>query len=710
MNGPTVPSVCAYCGLPTPRYWWGRDAADEPAYCCYGCRFAASVSGAGDAGAESRWMFTRLALAIFCTMNVMAFTMAIWSGDVYEADDSTLSQSLTSIFRYLSLFFALPVFYALGLPLLENAWHSLRRGIANIDVLLIAGVGASFVYSVYSVLREEGPIYFEVGCTVLLLVTLGRWLEATGKARASHSLDALEKLLPETVCILEGGREIEIPLRDVAIGACVRVRAGERIPCDGVLLGQAGHVDEQLLTGESAARTKEPGDALHAGTLNLDADLRLRVTHRPEDGTLGRLVRLVRQAREARGHYEQVADRLARAFLPLVVALALAATLYHGLATEWTAGILAGLSVVLIACPCALGIATPLAMWTALGQAARHRVLFRGGDTLERLARVQQICFDKTGTLTTGMPTVQAFVVASGEDADACRRWASTLGSASRHVHARALVRFLDVPGHDVFDAVQTVPGRGLCVRDSHAGPIALGSERWMQELGAALPADLQRTLDDAHARGLSTVCLAWGGTVRAVAALAQEWRPETGAALASLQAKGLGLTILTGDPNPHAGAGLPAEVTIHRGLLPEDKLRRLHEMRDAGSRVAMVGDGINDSPALAASDVGIALGCGADISRDAADVCLLDDDLRKIPWTIDLAQRTVRIIQQNLFWAFAYNIVGIALACLGKLNPVLAALAMTLSSFFVVVNSLRLRADGDPLTPTPPLAEARRP
>lgn len=698
MNSATA-ATCAYCGLPAPRSWWGGQAhAAGPVYCCSGCRFAANVTDASTgARADSRGMFTRLALAIFCTMNVMAFTMALWSSDIYGADDSQLAHSLHGIFRYLSLLFAIPVLYALGLPLLENAWDSLRRGTANIDVLLVAGVGASYLVSAYSVFRDDGPIYFEVGCMVLVLVTLGRWLEATGKARASQSLQTLEKLLPEMACAVVDGREIMLPLRDITVGATLHVRAGERIPCDGILLNQPAHVDEQLLTGESAVRTKEPGDKLHAGTLNLDGDVFCHVSVWPEDGALARLVRLVRQAQQAKGPFEQTADRLARWFLPLVAVCALGAATYHGLTQDGGSGVLAGLSVVLIACPCALGIATPLAMATALGQAAQNRVLFQGGEALERLARVQHVCFDKTGTLTTAVPIVKQILVEAGEDRALCSQRAAMLASASRHVHASAIVSFLRQAGvtDQATSHVQTFPGRGLSMQDgAHAplapppqgegGRIALGSERWMRELGMDIPDDLRCAL---HADG-ALVCLGWAGRVRCVFLLTEEWRPETNDVLSELKNEGFGVTILTGDVNLRT---VPWD--MRTGLLPEDKLRYLEELRSQGKTVAMVGDGINDAPALAASDVGIAMGCGADVARDAAGICLLDNDLRKILWSIRLAGQTVAIMRQNLFWAFVYNIVGIALASMGKLNPVLAALAMTLSSLFVLGNSLRLHA-----------------
>ncbi|HZZ76887.1 MAG TPA: HAD-IC family P-type ATPase, partial [Gemmataceae bacterium] len=533
--------ACAYCGLPAPRSWWDGPAAG-PSYCCYGCRFAANVVDADGARPESRRMFTRLGLAIFCTMNVMAFTMALWSSDVYEDESTTTAQLLSGIFRYLSMLFSFPVYYALGLPLLENAWDSLKRGIANIDILLVIGVGASYAVSAFSVLRDDGPIYFEVGCTVLVLVTLGRWLEATCRSRASHALDALEKLQPERVRVVVAEGEVERSLREVVAGDRLRVLAGERIACDGRLEHGPVHIDEQLLTGESAVRCKERGDPLFAGTLNVDGNLVMTVTAAAADGTLARLVRMVRQARATRGRFEQLADRVSRWFLPAVIVVSLGAGVYHGVARDAMTGVLVGMSVVLIACPCALGIATPLAMWVALNHAARQRILIQGGDVLERLARVDQVCFDKTGTLTTGTPGV-------GQAAFADARHlaeAATLAAASRHVYAVAIARQLGMHAESTAQ-IATVAGRGVRADDSGA---MLGSETWMAEAGVTIPSELRQTLDGARRDGNAVVCFASQGCLRGVFVLVEDWRPELDDALAQLQAENVKLSILSGDPN----------------------------------------------------------------------------------------------------------------------------------------------------------------
>ncbi len=690
MNPTPEPISCDYCGLPVAPAWFGAShAQDEKQYCCYGCRFAAQVTGATGEQGQARGMLLRVGFAIFFAMNVMAFTMVLWTTDVYDPSSETSSQFaniLFSIFRYLTMLFAVPVLVLLGEPLLEASLENLGRGVLSTDLLLLAGVLASFVLSSIHVLREDGPVYFEVGCVILILVTLGRWLEATMKHKATETLEALEKLLPATVRRCETEQTVEVALAKVAIGDLIHVLAGERIPCDGTVERHAVHVDEKILTGESEPRTREIGEAVKAGTLNLDGDLFLRVSARPEEGALARLVHIVRQARQSKSEYERLADRVSRVFLPVVMLLALSATVYHGVFTSWDRGILHGMAVMLIACPCALGIATPLTLWQALALAAQHGVLFRHSDDVERLARIDALAFDKTGTLTTGISQVQNVVVATGQSNPELVETACRLAKSSTHVHSRAIASLAPSAMHSVKnERVRTVPGRGLVEGEQSGQPIYLGSARWMRENNLS---------NDLSANGTGTrVYLGWEGRVRGVFVLSEQARPEAKEALTELRKRGLELTLLTGDLQAHADAlGANLGIGVRAELMPEEKWDILKQLREQGKHVAMVGDGINDAPALAASDVGIAMGCGADLARDSAGICLLENNLLRLPWIIDLSRATVRVLRQNLFWTFAYNAVGIGLALAGMLNPVFAAIAMVGSSVFVLTNAVRLR------------------
>jgi heavy metal translocating P-type ATPase len=686
MKTETVPDCCAYCGLPLAG---GRSSPPAAAYCCFGCRFAAEVTGAHGEEGAANWALTRLGVAIFFTMNVMVFTMALWVQDADGTDGTLLA--LRGVFRHLALVFALPVLLLLGVQLLDNAWDGLRRGVLTADWLLLAGVAAAYLYSVVSVVRDRGPVYFEVGCMVLVLVTLGRWLEATGRLKAGAAIEALHRLLPETVRRLrpggDGADEDIIPLEQLGVGDRLRVLAGERIPCDGVLLGHAATVDEQVLTGESRPAVKEPGDRVLGGALNLDGVLLLEATAPPRGGALARLIELVRTARLTRGRFERLADRMAAVFLPAVVLLALAAFAWHAAWRGLDEGILTGLAVLLIACPCALGLATPMAVWTALGRAAGAGVLFRNGEALERLAAVRAVRLDKTGTLTTGTPLLSQCAAADSERPEVLRR-AAWLAGSSTHAHSRAIA---GLAAGEAASNSRNLPGRGVTAT-SGSESVWLGSPRLMEEAGLVCSGDLQAVLDEALRSGEALTCVGWGGRVRGLFVFREEFRPQTVVALGRLRDLGLDVGVLTGD-HPARGAALEQElgVPVTAGLLPEDKVAAVTQARHSIGPVAMVGDGINDAPALAVADAGVALGCGADLARDAAPVCLPGDDLARLPWAIELARRTVRVIRQNLLWAFAYNGIGVGLACAGLLNPILAALAMVGSSLLVVGNSLRL-------------------
>jgi heavy metal translocating P-type ATPase len=701
---------CAYCDLPLPPMRWGAPESG-PRFCCFGCRFAAEVTRSRGEEGAANWALTRLGAAIFLTLNVLVFTMALWTPDFYGEDEaSALAASLHDLFRYTSLVFALPVLFLLGGPLLNSAWQTLREGRLATDMLLVVGVVASYLYSAVSVVRGQGPVYFEVGCAVLVLVTLGRWLEATGKLRTTAALEALHRLLPNSARLVASEGERSIPLAEVQPGDVVRVLPGERIPCDGRVRGNSASVDEQVLTGESQPVLRETGDPVLAGSLNLDGDLLVEAMAVCAATALQRMIELVRKARQAKGHHERLADRLAAWFLPAVALVAVIAFVWHGQRHGLDRGVLVGLAVLLIACPCALGLATPLALWAALGRAAGAQVLFRNGEALERLAEVRAVRLDKTGTLTTGEPVVAQFTIARGENRGTVLELASALASASTHAHCRAIRDYaaseaIAAGTTEEITKAHTLPGRGVrgC-RVADGAIVYLGSPRWLGEMGLRCPPELSSAINDACRDEQTLTCLGWEGTLRAMFTLREQLRPEAGQAIALLRDQGLDVAVLTGDHASRAQV-LAKElgIAVEAELLPEGKVDAVTRSCQEFGSVAMVGDGINDAPALAASDVGVAMGCGADVSRESASVCLLSNDLTRLPWAIALARRTVRVIRGNLFWAFAYNLIGVGFACTGRLNPVLASLAMVLSSLFILSNSLRLA--GQELTQEAPPA-----
>lgn len=688
--------------LPPPPVVERESASNSSTFACPACHITSAAVEAEAASGQSRRDLLRLGLAIFFAMNVMVFTMAMWSRNIYVdmAETDPIAGSLYGLFRYLALLFSIPVLFLLGGPILSRVWQALSHGRITTDLLILLGVAAAYLYSVVTVVRSEGHVYFEVGCMVLIFVSIGRWLEASGKHKTVASLDALAKLLPDMVRRVRGTSIEQVNRNEVAVDDVLQVLPGERFAIDGTLLEGTAEVDEQILTGESRTTTKNAGDTVFSGTHNLDGDLRVKVTAAAGQETVSRMLKLVRQARDAKGRHARLADRVAAWFVPAVFLLAIATAVGHGMESGFDVGMLAGLSVVLIACPCALGLATPMAVWTALGRAAQVGVLFRSGQTLEDLAAVRAVRFDKTGTLTSGEPRVAEFIALDDGDANHDALCAAmALAQLSSHGLSQAICREVgDIDGSDIDAAVElteveTRPGKGIVARMKDGSElVSLGSRRLMDECGFDFDTALAASVAQAGADHAPLSCIGWGGKVRGVFIFEEELRPQATSALARCQELNLDAAVLTGDHRLRAAEvegqlGVP----VAAELLPEDKVAEIESAKKMFGSVAMVGDGLNDAPALAAADVGIAMGCGADLSRESADVCLLSDELNRFGWAVELARQTVHIIRQNLFWAFAYNAVGIGFAVTGKLNPVWAALAMALSSFFVVSNSLRL-------------------
>lgn len=680
-------AACHYCGLPTHFA-----AGAEPVYCCYGCRFAEHVTGAQGVEGANRATLARLGIAIFFTMNVIAFSMALWVQDHDGVRNDALAQSLWGMLRYLCLLFSLPVVFLLGGPLLDSALENLAARRITMDALLVVGVFASLVYSVLSAITDQGHVYFEVTCAILVLVTLGKWLEAEGKRKTTEALEGLSRLLPEKVRVLRADQELEIPATAVVTGDRIHTLAGEIIATDGTVVRGSSAVDQQVLTGESAPALKRVGDDVLGGTLCLDGDLVIEATTTLRGGSLQRLIDLVRQAARSKGRYERLADRVSALFVPAVMVIAAGTCIYHSLYTDVGFGIRAALGVLVIACPCALGLATPMATWAAMGNAARHQVVFQNALALEKLAEVRAIRFDKTGTLTSGQAALLEYSATASDPEMALAR---ELACCSVHPLAVAVAENLTVSvGYPpVIVQTRTVAGLGIEGQTTRGVTARLGSLRFLEEGGFMLQdPSLGTAYQAAKDKGHSVVCFGHANLVKAVFVCSESLREESKPVIASLRAGGYDLGVLTGD---HAARGVrlaqELEVRVIAELFPEGKVAAIDEARQALGPVAMVGDGVNDAPALARADVGIALGCGTDLTRSTADVCLLSSDLRRLPWTLVLARRTVRVIRENLVWAFSYNILAIGIAVTGRLNPVIAAVAMLVSSFLVVGNSLRL-------------------
>jgi len=693
----TVP--CTYCELPVRL---ARKPTDHetvpsgPVYCCYGCRFAADITQARGEHGHATLILTRLGLSIFLSMSVMIFSLYLYSREAYftDADEaSNTANALTELMRYASLMFTAPVFILLGFPLIESSIEQWKRGVASTDALVVLGVGAAFVFSVHNTFNNGAHTYFETVCMVLVLVTLGRWLEATAKLRASDAAKSLSGLLPPTVEVWRDGQRATIHTDSLGVSDRFFIPAGQRIVADGVIEEGSAGIDESIVTGESVPQPRTVGDTVLAGSTAIDGALTICATAVGAESTLGHIEALLAAARREKSDYEHLADRVASWFLPLTIVAALSVGVTVGMFVSFEAGLLRALAMLLIACPCALGIATPTAIWAALGHAARMGALCTNAHALERLNQIKGIAFDKTGTLTTGIATVETFTTDSPNDRNEALSAAAGLAHASRHVVSQSIEHFAaeNAVTAVTCDNIQTEAGRGVrgTWKDTH---VYLGSPAFMALSKQAPTANLAATLDRAQTDGKSVCCIGWQGTVRGLFVFGETLRAAARETVDVLKHRNIKTFVLTGDHDRRA-ARLAAELGIdaHSNLLPQDKPTALQDIRRTVGPVAMVGDGVNDSPALATADVGIALGCGADVARDAADICLLGNDLRTIPALIDLSRQTIRTIRLNLFWAFAFNLVGITLAAIGQLTPIFAAIAMVLSSVLVVGNSLRL-------------------
>lgn len=676
---------CDFCELPLTHGVAGDDSG--PRYCCYGCRFAASLAAASGDEAQTRWTMTRLGLAVFFSMNVMVCTLLLWSEGSNGAGE--MSAAWYGLFRYASLLFSLPVLLLLGPPIAEDAWRELSTGRASMSVLLVVGVLAALCYSAWSILYG-GHVYCEVACAILLGVTLGKWLEANGKLQTTSALRALSKLLPETVRIVRHRVEAVVPAGELRAGDSFRVLPGERIVADGyVELGDA-LVDEQAVNGESIPVSKALDSLVYSGTLVIDAPLLITAAAPAGEGTMARLIAAVKRGAESKSQYERLAERISRWFLPAVLTIAAGTFLLHGWRGEWEHGLLAAVAVLVIACPCSLGLATPMALWAAISRAAEEGILIRSGDALTQFAEVKTIAFDKTGTLTTGQPRLADIRLGKDVDPKELAKTLRALVADSSHPLALALQRSDNCLAADCantsLDHIRHLPGRGVMAIDIyHRQALYLGNRRWLEAEGhdcSEFP-----EIDDA-----AETLLAWSGQARAQFTFSEELRLGLTQSLAELRDAGLYLLMLTGDREPRAKLlASSLQMNYRAELLPEAKLAVLQGIPAENRPLAMVGDGINDAPALAAADVGISLASGTDIARNSAAICLLHNGLNSLPFLHRLAQRTVSALHWNLTWAFLYNLVGLALAAAGWLHPVIAALAMGVSGLFVVLNSLAL-------------------
>ena len=622
--------------------------------------------------------------------------------------------------QWLSLTLAAPVVVWGALPFHRAAWKNLRHATATMDTLISMGVLAAFLWSVYALfLGEAGmpgmrmtfslfpepgsgsnEIYLEIAAALAMFILLGRYFEAHAKRRSGAALKALLDLGAKDVAVLRdsasGLVELRLPIEQLVVGDRFVVRPGEKIATDGVVVEGTSAIDAALLTGESVPVEVGPGDPVTGATINAGGRLVIEATRVGSDTKLAQIAKLVVAAQSGKAAVQRLADRLSAVFVPIVIALSVATLAFWlGRTGDPVAAFTAAVAVLIIACPCALGLATPTALLVGTGRGAQLGILIKGPEVLESTRKVDTIVLDKTGTVTTGRMTLQHVVVADGVDATEALWLAATLENASEHPIAAAIAAGATERGI-VLGAVQdfaNTPGRGVEGQVDGRAVLA-GRASWLTGRGWQLTAPLLAALDEAEGAGRTAVVVGWGGSARAVLVVADTLKPTSAEAVTQLRRLGLTPVLLTGD-NQRAARAVAAQLGIDdvvAEVLPEDKVAVIVRLQGEGRTVAMVGDGVNDAAALAQADLGLSMGTGTDAAIEASDLTLVRGDLRSAADAIRLARRTLGTIKGNLFWALAYNVAAIPLAASGRLNPLVAGAAMAFSSVFVVSNSLRLR------------------
>jgi len=614
---------------------------------------------------------------------------------------------------WLQLVLTTPVLFWCGASFFINAWKALKRHTATMDTLVAIGTGAAYLYSLFPTVLPEfftaqrlpADVYYEVAAVVVTLILLGRLLENRAKGQTSEAIRKLIGLQAKTARVIRNGREVDIPIAEVVLGDVILVRPGEKIPVDGEIIEGSSTIDEAMVTGESVAVKKQPGDEVIGATINKTGSFKFRAMRVGKDTFLAQIVKLVQQAQGSKAPIQRLADQVTGWFVPAVIAIAIATfILWYNLMGNVTIALITTVGVLIIACPCALGLATPTSIMVGTGKGAEYGILIKGADSLELAQKLQTVVLDKTGTITQGKPTVTDFITVNGtvnSNELKLLRLAASVERNSEHPLAEAVVQYAQSQQVELNDAreFEAIAGSGVQGHVSNQW-VQIGTHRWMKELGIDTSA-LEQDWERLEYLGKTVIWLAVDGKVQGIMAISDAVKPSSANAIRTLQKMGLEVVMLTGD-NRRTAEVIAREVGIKRVMAevrPDQKAAQIENLQAEGKIVAMVGDGINDAPALAQADVGMAIGTGTDVAIAASDITLISGDLQGIVTAIQLSRATMRNIKQNLFFAFIYNMAGIPIAAgilypiFGwLLSPIIAGAAMAFSSVSVVTNALRLR------------------
>ena len=657
--------------------------------------------------AHLREMKRNLTISAIFTVPLLFIAMADMVGIPMPAFLSPMQSPVS--YALIQLALSLPIVW-IGRRFFVDGFKALSKGHPNMDSLVALGTSAAFLYSLYGTYHVlEGHahfamnLYYESAGVILTLITLGKYFEDVSKGKTSMAIQTLVGLAPKMATVLRDGQEVEVPVEEVQVGDLIRVKPGEKVPVDGIVTEGNSTVDESMLTGESIPVSKSVGDEVIGASLNKTGSFILKATKIGKDTALSQIIQLVEQAQGSKAPIAKLADKVSGVFVPIVIVLALVSGLaWYFLGQEsWVFALTITISVLVIACPCALGLATPTAIMVGTGKGAENGILLKSGEALEEANHVNMVVFDKTGTITNGTPVVTDVVTADNADADALIRLAASLEVASEHPLGEAIVAKAKEQGA-AFDEVtnfEAIPGFGI---KGHVGEtlVFLGNEKWMRENGLA-NVEMNEKANHFAEQGKTPLYIGYNDAVQGLIVVADTVKESSARAIQTLHEMGIQVAMMTGDHERTAQA-IAAEVGIDRvfsEVLPQDKANYVSKLQEEGYIVAMVGDGINDAPALAQAQVGIAIGTGTDVAIESADAVLMKSDLMDVPAMLKLSRATIRNIKENLFWAFAYNVIGIPFA-MGVLhlfggpllNPMIAGAAMSFSSVSVVLNALRLK------------------
>jgi heavy metal translocating P-type ATPase len=674
-----IASVCDHCGLPL-RQTHLSDVG--PRFCCYGCEVASHLLGKGD-DAGARMAFYKLSVGVVLGINVMMFSMPLYVESLGSFFRQGLgSSSYFDLLKWLLMVLSLPVFFLLGMPFIESSVRNIKDSLrSNADVLIAIGVTAAMLVSIFDTIIGSGPVYYETAVAILVIVTAGRYLEAKARAKASRTVEELGSQIPQQTSLLdEDGTITEVLVAALSTGNVILSKPGEMIPVDCIITKGSARIGEAMLTGEAHPIDRHVGETVLAGAVNYDGLLELEVLQPMHSSFIERLKDLLIESKLKRAAIQETTDRVAAIAVPIIIAIAIGSLGYWWAVENLRSGLFAFLSVVLVACPCAIGIATPAALWVAVTEASKRGILFRSLGIVERLTSIQKIFFDKTGTVTLGKPSIKEIVAVSTTDLNSRNlQYIGAIASLSSHPLSQAIAKEFNQANSfsGSITNVSEIAARGISAT-IEGRTIRIGSESFV-------------TAFDSGHRGGTTV---WCSIDDAIFEISFEdaVKAEAKEVFQSLHADKYETMILSGDEQSVANRlGNELNTDAFGKLTPEDKARIVADEANA----IFIGDGFNDAGAIGAAEVGIAMGSSSDLIRSEADVILFDNDLNRVPQMLTLAKQTMRIVKQNLFWAFAYNVIGVVIAAMGMLNPIIAALAMAISSLAVAQNSLRLRTEG---------------